>query len=148
MTVVSASTRERCRQHLARVLCGLAVALLASTAASAEDRGPATVRAATEDGRRLSRPAPPSEPPARWSLSAETILLARSGTSHQPLVSLVPGNVPWLTLTGANTSNYRGVEVLNSNQLGQRLDAGARLSWLTAIPRATGSLCPISACSA
>ncbi len=126
MTVVSASPRDRRHQRVVRVLCGLAVALLASTAASADDRDHA---AASADDRRLpSRAAPPSEPSTRWTLSAEAILLARSGTSHRSLVSVVPGSVPWLTLTGTNTTNYPGAEVLNSSQLGQRLDAGARWS--------------------
>lgn len=128
VTVVSASQRNRRHPRPARVLCGLALAQLLSTAAAADDRGPAAARASTHDERPLSGPSPPSEPQSRWTLSAETILLGRSGTSHQPLVSLVPGNVPWLTLTGANTSNTPGVEVLNSSQLGQRLAAGARLS--------------------
>ncbi|WP_315804657.1 hypothetical protein [Bradyrhizobium sp. SZCCHNS3002] len=138
MNVVSASPRDRRHRLVVGVLCGLAVALLASTAASAEHRGLAVARAAAGDGRPLSRPAPRSEPPARWSLSAETILLARSGTSHQRLVSLVPGNVPWLTPTGTNTTNAPGVEALNSSQLGQRLDAGARLSLAYRDPSGSG----------
>lgn len=64
----------------------------------------------------------------RWTVSAEALFLGRSGTGHQPLVSLVPGDVPWWTPGGPNTTNVAGVEALNSSQLDQRLAAGPRLS--------------------
>ncbi|WP_420131133.1 hypothetical protein [Rhodopseudomonas sp.] len=64
----------------------------------------------------------------RWTASVEALMLGRSGAGSQSLVSLVPGDVPWWTPVGPNTSNVPGVEVLNSNQLHQRLAAGPRIA--------------------
>lgn len=94
-----------------------------ANAASADDIG--TVRSDHEAPSPRTRAA---SPPPRWTLSAETILLARSGTGNRSLVSLVPGNVYWFTQYGTNTSNYPGIEALNSNKLGQDLAAGPRIS--------------------
>ncbi len=60
-------------------------------------------------------------------VSAEALMFGRAGTGNQPLVSLVPGDVPWWTPTGPNTTNVLGVEALNSNQLSQRPAAGPRI---------------------
>lgn len=70
----------------------------------------------------------PAKAAPRWTLSAETMWLGRSGTGNQSLVSLVPGDVYWFTQTGINTTNYPGVEALNSSELGQGLAPGPRLS--------------------
>lgn len=75
----------------------------------------------------VTRSAPKYDLP-RWTVSVESIALARSGTGHQPLVALVPGDVYWWTPAGPNTTNVAGVEALNSNQLGQRLAVGPKLS--------------------
>lgn len=64
---------------------------------------------------------------ARWLVSVEALAFGRSGTGNQSLVSLVPGDVPWWTPAGPNTTNVPGVEALNSHQLSQRLAAGPRL---------------------
>ena len=104
-----------------------AAIVLPATIAQAEDRSPASAGPSNAAPLRPLRPEPVKTEP-RWTLSAEVIALARSGTGNRPLVSLVPGDVYWFTQTGINTTNYPGVEVLNSNQLGQRLAAGPRLS--------------------
>lgn len=71
---------------------------------------------------------PPRERSApRWTVTAEALVLGRAGTGNQSLVSLVPGDVPWWTPVGPNTTNVAGAEVLNSNQLNQRLAAGPRI---------------------
>jgi hypothetical protein len=125
VSMVSGSLLDRGRRLAAGLLSALIAALVASGPVSADSRkdGP-------QDGPPLSRRTSfdPTQRSSRWTFSAETIVLGRSGTGNQPLVSLVPGTVPWLTLTGTNTTNYPGVEVLNSNQLGQRLAAGPRIS--------------------
>ncbi|WP_244431915.1 hypothetical protein [Rhodopseudomonas sp. B29] len=81
-------------------------ALVYSSAASAEERP-------------LSLP--------RWTISTEALFLSRSGSGHQPLVALVPGDVPWWTPVGPNTTNVPGVEALNSSGLSQHLAAGPKL---------------------
>ena len=122
------AARQRVRSGRVRAAMLLALAaLLPSVAASAEDRPPAHAGSSNAAQPRPVRPVS-VQPAPRWTLSAEVIALARSGTGNQPLVSLVPGDVYWLTQTGINTSNYPGVEALNSNQLGPRLAAGPRLS--------------------
>lgn len=63
----------------------------------------------------------------RWTVSAEALVLGRAGTGNQSLIALVPGDVPWWTPVGPNTANVPGAEVLNSNQLSQRLAAGPRI---------------------
>ena len=129
MSVRSASPLARDWHVVGGLLGALLTALMPSTAASADDQKNEAAGAAKHDGSLLFGPAPsnPSKRSPRWIVSAETIVLSRSGTENQSLVSLVPGNVPWLTLTGTNTTNYPGVEVLNSNQLGQGLAAGAKI---------------------
>uniref|UniRef100_Q07RD8 Uncharacterized protein n=1 Tax=Rhodopseudomonas palustris (strain BisA53) TaxID=316055 RepID=Q07RD8_RHOP5 len=111
------------------LLWALAAALMPSTAASADDQGNGTAGPSKHDGSLRFAPSPsnPSKAPPRWIVSAEAIFLARSGAGNRSLVSLVPGDVYWLTSTGTNTSNYPGVEALNSNQLGQGLAAGPKL---------------------
>ncbi|MCK7476058.1 MAG: hypothetical protein MZV49_27005 [Rhodopseudomonas palustris] len=124
----TAARLPRLGRRGARVVMLLAVAaMLPWAAAQAEDRSPASTGPSNAAPLRPLRPEPVKTAP-RWTLSAEVIALARSGTGNRPLVSLVPGDVYWFTQTGTNTSNYPGLEVLNSNQLGQRLAAGPRLS--------------------
>jgi len=65
-----------------------------------------------------------------WTFSAEAIGLARQGGVNQTLVARVPDNVPYYLPSGPglDSGTYPGVEALNSNQLWQRLAAGAKLS--------------------
>jgi hypothetical protein len=121
---------HRGRYFAACCLWMLSAALLCSTAAPADDRKDVAASSGKDDAARLARPAPshPARNFPRWTLSAEAIALSRAGSGNQSLVSLVPGTVYWYTLTGTNTTNYPGVEALNSNQLGQKLAPGPRLS--------------------
>jgi hypothetical protein len=110
------------------LLCALAVTASYSVAALADDNGSAGSLAGS--GSLVARLVPVSAAKSspRWTLSVETILLGRSGTENRSLVSLVPGDVPWWTSSGSNTTNVPGVDALNSNQLNQSLAAGPRLT--------------------
>lgn len=78
----------------------------------------------------LQRPADQAEHAARWSFSAEAILLERLGGVDRTLVSRVPGSVPFLTQTPPfyNTATVPGAEAFNSDQFRQGFSAGPKLS--------------------
>ena len=119
--------QKRC--VVACLLWALPAALLASTVALADQLNGACV---VREAGRLSL-----SPSALHSLDeiAPLDVFRRDdcsglapGAGNQSLVALVPGNVPWWTSSGPNTANVPGVEALNSNQLGQGLAAGPKLS--------------------
>ncbi|MBB1094196.1 hypothetical protein HUU61_23285 [Rhodopseudomonas palustris] len=116
-------------------------ALLLPSAVHAEDlKALAAETATTADPLRV-RPIRPGQPinGPRWTVSAEALFLGRSGAGLQPLVSLVPGDVPWWTPVGPNTTNVAGVEALNSGQLDQRLAAGQKVGLAYRDPSGVGA---------
>lgn len=125
MPGLSASPRNR-RKHA--VTCLIGALSLAVSVSTAWAQGSDAAGSTADDPRRPSRPvtSSASAPFPHWTVSVETIVLGRAGSGRQPLVSLVPGSVPWWTPTGPNTTNVAGVEALNSSQLGQRLAVGPR----------------------
>ena len=69
----------------------------------------------------------------QWTFSAEGIVWGRTGGVIQPLVSRVPGDVPFYvyptpTPPSYDSATYPGVEALNSDQFRQGFSAGPKLS--------------------
>jgi len=119
------------RRHGATcLLCSLFAALLLPMAAAAADQGSSTgTVAAGEAAPPLSPPptADPSRSPPRWTFSAETIILERIGGGvSYPLVSRVPGTVPFFK-PPFYTATAPGVEAFNANQFRQGFSAGPKL---------------------
>lgn len=121
--------RQRRGALSARLLVGLPGLLLA---------GAAWTQEAVAQEALATRPAPAISAP-RWTVSAEAVALARSGTGNRSLVARVPGDVYWWTPSGPNTTNVAGVEALNSNQLAQHLAAGPKLSLVYRDPSGYGA---------
>lgn len=134
------SKRDRLRWIAAAVLAAMA-ALLHPSAASAEDMKARAAASAKPDAAFRARPVLVRQPISapRWTASAEALFLGRSGAGRQQLVSLIPGDVPWWTPSGPNTTNLTGVEALNSSQLGQRLAAGQKLGLAYRDPSGIGA---------
>ncbi len=66
---------------------------------------------------------PPSAP--RWTFSAETIVLGRTGGANQPLVGLLPGGMQFADTASAAAS---AAGAFNSNQFWQGFSAGPKVS--------------------
>ena len=95
---------------------------------------PMTVSAGDQDssfGKSGERLHPARGPPERrltsitprWTVSAEAIVLSRSGGVNQTLVARVPGIVPFYL-----TATAPGTEAFNSNQFQQGVSAGPKIS--------------------
>jgi hypothetical protein len=128
VSMVSTSPLGAARWFAGCLLWALSAVLVPATG-KADDRGNLAAPSAKFDRRPLLSPVrvDTSKVWPRWAVSAEAIVLGRSGSGNRSLVSLVPGNVYWFTPSGPNTANVAGVEALNSNQLGQGLAAGPKL---------------------
>jgi hypothetical protein len=135
MRTCLASFRHRPRFVAACFLCSLFAAPLLTAGAARAQEGFAGWSAGG-DGSFASSAQKPVDPPQsapRWTFSAETIVLGRWGGANQPLVSRVPGDVPFYvyptpTPPSYDSATYPGVEALNSDQFRQGFSAGPKLS--------------------
>lgn len=64
---------------------------------------------------------------ARWTVSAEAIVLGRIGGANQTLVTRVPGSVPFFNPPAADTFTFPGAGAFSSNQFQQGFSAGPKL---------------------
>jgi len=121
------SFRHRPRFVAACFVCSLfATPLLTAGAAQAQE-GFADWRAGV-DGSFPSSPQGPVDPPQsapRWTFSAETIVLGRTGGANQTLVGLLPGSTQFAATQNASAS---AADAFNSNQFWQGFSAGPKLS--------------------
>jgi hypothetical protein len=67
---------------------------------------------------------PPQSAP-RWTFSAETIVLGRTGGANQPLVGLLPGGTQF---AATQNGSALAAETFNSNQFWQGFSAGPKIS--------------------
>ena len=109
--------------------CLVVMAFAAAPAAPASAGGNGGEGASSAPG----EPADPQQSAPRWTFSAEALGLGRSVNVNQPLVSRVPGNVPFYVFPTPtpplyDSATYPGFEALNSNQFRQGLAAGPKLS--------------------
>lgn len=80
------------------------------------------------DGSPASSPQNPVDPPQsapRWTFSAETLVLGRTGGANQTLVGLLPGSMQFANTMSASAS---AVAAFNSNQFWQGFSAGPKVS--------------------
>ena len=102
------------------IRCSLLAALLLPIAASAADQENSTGQSADRSPQRpIHRP----ESTARWTVSAEAIVLERIGGVNRTLVERVPGSVPFIA-----TFITPGTEAFNSNQFRQGFSTGPKIS--------------------
>ena len=96
--------------------------------------GPATAQEglagwpAGADGSLASSAQEPVDPPQsapRWTFSAETLVLGRTGGASQTLVGLLPGS---MTFAATQTAAASAVGAFNSNQFWQGFSAGPKVS--------------------
>jgi hypothetical protein len=130
MTALFASLRVGLGFVAACFLCSLLAApLLTAGAAGAQES--LTGKSADGQGVLPSSPQAPVDQAVRapqWTFSAEGIVWGRTGGANQPLVSRVPGKVPFYNPPYYDTSTASGVEALNSDQFRQGFSAGPKLS--------------------
>lgn len=96
------------------------------TAASAGGEGISTSNSAEREGLPSLLPrkrGDQSDSPARWTVSVEAIVLARTGGVDRTLVERVPGTVPFNA-----TFFVPGAEAFNSNQFRQGFSAGPKIT--------------------
>jgi hypothetical protein len=122
-----ASFRHRPGFVAACFLCSLFAAPLLTAGAAGAQEGFAGWSAGA-DGSFPSSAEKPVDPPQsapRWTFSAETIVLGRTGGANQPLVGLLPGGMQF-----AATQNAAALaaEAFNSNQFWQGFSAGPKIS--------------------
>jgi hypothetical protein len=70
-------------------------------------------------------PVDPTPSAPRWTFSAETLVLGRTGGANQPLVGLLPGGTQFAATQNASAS---AAEAFNSNQFWQGFSAGPKIS--------------------
>ncbi len=135
MTALFASLRLRLGFVAACFLCSLLAApLLTAGAAGAQES--LTGKSADAQGVLPSSRQAPVDQAVRapqWTFSADGIVWGRTGGVNQPLVSRVPGDVPFYvyptpTPPSHDSATYPGVEALNSDQFRQGFSAGPKLS--------------------
>jgi hypothetical protein len=130
MTALFASLRLRPGFVAACFLCSLLAAPLLTAGAAGAQEG-LTGKSADGQGVLPSSPQAPVDQAARapqWTFSADGIVWGRTGGANQPLVSRVPGKVPFYNPPYYDTSTASGVEALNSDQFRQGFSAGPKLS--------------------
>jgi len=122
-----ASFRHRPGFVAACFLCSLFAAPLLTAGAGRAQEGFAGGSAGS-DGSLPSSAEKPVDPPQsapRWTFSAETIVLGRTGGANQPLVGLLPGSTQFAATQSASAL---AAEVFNSNQFWQGFSAGPKIS--------------------
>ncbi len=122
-----ASLRHRPGFVVACLLCSLfAAPLLTAGAARAQEGSPDW--AAAGDGSfpwSAQKPLDTPQSAPRWTFSAETLVLGRTGGANQTLVGLLPGGTQFAATQNASAS---AAEAFNSNQFWQGFSAGPKIS--------------------
>jgi len=77
------------------------------------------------DGSSAQKPIDPPQSAPRWTFSAETLVLGRTGGANQTLVGLLPGGMQFADTQSAAAS---ATEAFNSNRFWQGFSAGPKLS--------------------
>jgi hypothetical protein len=77
------------------------------------------------DGSFAQKPVDPPQSAPRWTFSAETLVLGRTGGANQSLVGLLPGNMQFAATQNASAL---AAEAFNSNQFWQGFSAGPKVS--------------------
>jgi len=127
MRTCLASFRHRPGFVTACFLCSLFAAPLLTIGAARAQEGFAGW-SADGDGSFASSAQKPVDPPQsapRWTFSAETIVLGRTGGANQPLVGLLPGGMQFAATQNASAL---AAEAFNSNQFWQGFSAGPKIS--------------------
>lgn len=119
------SFRNRRRFVVTCFLCALPAALFLPIAASAGGQGVSAGNSAEPEGLPSAfsrRAVDPSESTPRWTVSVETIALARIGGVNRTLIERVPGIIPF------NATFFTpGTEAFNSSQFHQGFSAGPKI---------------------
>ena len=119
MKTCLSSFRHRPAAVAASCLCCLFAAPFLTVGAARAQQG---------DGSFPSSAQNPTDPPQsapRWTFSAETIVLGRTGGANQTLVGLLPGDTQFAATANAAAS---AVGAFNSNQFWQGFSAGPKIS--------------------